>query len=158
MQANSNGQIFGTLHTTLINTPHHPGVIVRGSNLWLDPDVKLSLTNTFHVGFRFNDPADASACGFTGFTPFNGENHAGPLAMISIPSSTRRRGGFLLQMAQQTILLTDEVAPPPALIRAGLDALPAIIRPQVSALAAASSNSLPPASATATPGWPMRAR
>ena len=39
--------------------------------------------NTFNVGFWFNNPADAANCGFTGFTPFNGEHHAGPLAMIS---------------------------------------------------------------------------
>jgi hypothetical protein len=31
-------------------------------------------------------------------------------------------------MAKQPIVLTDEITPPPALIRAGLDALPAIIR------------------------------
>jgi len=31
-------------------------------------------------------------------------------------------------MAKQPIILTDEIAPPPALIRAGLDALPAIVR------------------------------
>ena len=39
--------------------------------------------NTFNVGFWFNNPADAAACGFTGFTPFNGEHQAGPVAMIS---------------------------------------------------------------------------
>jgi hypothetical protein len=39
--------------------------------------------NTFNVGFWFNNPADAAACGFTGVTPFNGEHTAGPLAMIS---------------------------------------------------------------------------
>jgi hypothetical protein len=82
LQANSNGQIFGTLHTTLINTTSHPGVNVRDQIFGSDPDVKLPPTNTFLVGFWFNDPTDASACGFTGFTPFNGENHAGPLAMI----------------------------------------------------------------------------
>ena len=50
-----------------------------------DPDVTLPPTNTFQVGFWFNNPDDATACGFTGFTPFNGEHHAGPLAMISVP-------------------------------------------------------------------------
>lgn len=96
LQANSNGQIFGTLHTTLINTPSHPGVNVRDQIFGFDPDVKLPPTNTFHVGFWFNDPTDASACGFTGFTPFNGENHAGPLAMISTPSSTNGLGPLCL--------------------------------------------------------------
>jgi hypothetical protein len=52
-----------------------------------DPDVALAPTNTFHVGFWFNDPNDAAACGFTGFTPFNGEHHAGPLAFISRPNA-----------------------------------------------------------------------
>jgi integrase/recombinase XerD len=33
-------------------------------------------------------------------------------------------------MAKQAILLTDEIVPPPALVRAGLEALPAIIRAQ----------------------------
>jgi hypothetical protein len=44
-------------------------------------------TNTFHVGFWFNDPNDAASCGFdvTKPTPFNGEHKAGPLAMISLP-------------------------------------------------------------------------
>ena len=94
LQANSDGQIFATLHTTLINTPSHPGsgVNIRDQIFGFDPDVKLPPTNTFHVGFWFNEPIDASACGFTGFTPFNGENHAGPLAMISTPSSTTGLG------------------------------------------------------------------
>ena len=33
-------------------------------------------------------------------------------------------------MGRQPIILTDAIAPPPALIRAGLDALPAIVRAQ----------------------------
>jgi hypothetical protein len=52
-----------------------------------DPAVGLAPTNTFHVGFWFNDPADAAACGFTGTTPFNGEHTAGPLAFITRPSA-----------------------------------------------------------------------
>lgn len=51
-------------------------------------------TNTFHVGFWFNDPQDAVACGFdaTKPTPFNGEHKAGPLAMISVPSAATKLG------------------------------------------------------------------
>jgi hypothetical protein len=47
----------------------------------------LPPTNTFHVGFWFNNPADAAPCGFDPSkpTPFNGEHRAGPLAMISLP-------------------------------------------------------------------------
>jgi hypothetical protein len=57
-----------------------------------DPVVGLDPTNTFHVGFWFNAPEDAADCGFTGFTPFNGEHHAGPLAMISLPESSTELG------------------------------------------------------------------
>ncbi|MBV8707739.1 MAG: hypothetical protein JO150_04780 [Acidobacteriaceae bacterium] len=54
-----------------------------------DPDVSLPPTNTFQVGFWFNNPQDAAACGFdpTKPTPFNGEHKAGPLAMISLPDA-----------------------------------------------------------------------
>jgi hypothetical protein len=48
--------------------------------------------NTFNLGFWFNDPADAAACGFTGATPFNGEHHAGPLAMITRLDATTKLG------------------------------------------------------------------
>jgi hypothetical protein len=61
--------------------------------------------------------------------------------------------------SKQPIILTDEIVPPPALIRAGLEALPAIIRAlRANAPAAASSSSSPPTSATATRAWPTRAR
>ncbi len=33
-------------------------------------------------------------------------------------------------MAREPIILTDQIAPPPALVRAGLETLPAIIRAQ----------------------------
>src|SRR5215475_8604514 len=61
-----------------------------------DPVVGLNPTNTFHVGFWFNAPEDAADCGFTGFTPFNGEHHAGPLAMISLPEATTGLGPLCL--------------------------------------------------------------
>jgi hypothetical protein len=57
-----------------------------------DPDVALTPTNTFHIGFWFNDPNDATACGFTGFTPFNGEHHAGPFAFITRPDANSGLG------------------------------------------------------------------
>ena len=59
-----------------------------------DPDVKLPPTNTFHVGFWFNNPNDAADCGFdvTKPTPFNGEHKAGPLAMISLPDRDTNLG------------------------------------------------------------------
>jgi hypothetical protein len=54
-----------------------------------DPDVALPPTNTFHLGFWFNNPQDAVACHFDpkNPTPFNGEHMAGPLAMISLPDA-----------------------------------------------------------------------
>jgi hypothetical protein len=56
-----------------------------------DPDVRLAPTNTFHLGFWFDNPEDAAAlstCHFdpTKPTPFNGEHKAGPFAMISVPA------------------------------------------------------------------------
>ena len=57
-----------------------------------DPTVGLKPTNTFHVGFWFNDPEQARACGFKGVTPFNGEHHAGPFAMISLPVAATKLG------------------------------------------------------------------
>jgi hypothetical protein len=62
-----------------------------------DPDVALAPTNTFHLGFWFNNPQDAAACGFPAndpskFTPFNGEHKAGPFAMISVPDATTQLG------------------------------------------------------------------
>jgi len=57
-----------------------------------DPAVDLAPTNTFHVGFWFNNPDDAAPCGFPTVTPFNGEHHAGVLAMISLPDATTGLG------------------------------------------------------------------
>ena len=62
-----------------------------------DPSVGLPPTNTFHVGFRFDNPQDAAACGFpandpTKLTPFNGEHKAGPMAMISLPDPVSKLG------------------------------------------------------------------
>jgi hypothetical protein len=62
-----------------------------------DPDVSLPPTNTFHLGFWFNNPQDAKDCGFPAddpkqFTPFNGEHNAGPFAMITAPDPTTQLG------------------------------------------------------------------
>ena len=58
----------------------------------VDKDVALPPTNTFHLGFWFNNPADAGRCGFTGSTPFNGEHKAGPLAFVTRPDATTNLG------------------------------------------------------------------
>jgi hypothetical protein len=53
------------------------------------PATVLKPTNTFHLGFWFNNVDDAQPCaqppGSLKPTPFNGEHKAGPLAMISAP-------------------------------------------------------------------------
>jgi hypothetical protein len=50
-----------------------------------DDAVNLKPVNTFHLGFWFNNPQDAVACGFDASkpTPFNGEHKAGPLAFVT---------------------------------------------------------------------------
>jgi hypothetical protein len=48
------------------------------------------------MGFWFNNPADAGACGFTGTTPFNGEHNAGPLAFVTRPSAATNLGPLCL--------------------------------------------------------------
>lgn len=55
-----------------------------------DGTTKLPPTNTFHLGFWFNNPEDAAPCGFDPSkpTPFNGDHKAGPLAMISTPTES----------------------------------------------------------------------
>ena len=58
----------------------------------VDKDVSLAPTNTFHLGFWFNNPADAGQCGFTGSTPFNGEHNAGPLAFVTRPDARTNLG------------------------------------------------------------------
>jgi hypothetical protein len=59
-----------------------------------DPGSGLVPTHTFHVGFWFNKPEDAAACGFNPAkpTPFNGEQKAGPNAMISLPNPITNLG------------------------------------------------------------------
>ncbi|MBZ5725238.1 MAG: hypothetical protein LAP87_09600 [Acidobacteriia bacterium] len=60
----------------------------------VDQNTLLPPTNAFHVGFWFDDPNDAAACGFNvaSPTPFNGEHKAGPLAMISVPDAVTNLG------------------------------------------------------------------
>jgi hypothetical protein len=54
-------------------------------------------THTFHVGFWFDKPEDAAACGFDPSkpTPFNSEHKAGPNAMISVPDPVSGQGPLL---------------------------------------------------------------
>jgi hypothetical protein len=85
--ANSAGVASATIRSIFVNQ-------IFG----FDPAVGLAPTNTFHVGFWFNNPADASTCGFdvTHPTPFNGEHKAGPLAMITVPNASTNLGPLCL--------------------------------------------------------------
>ncbi|MBI3475455.1 MAG: hypothetical protein HY010_06965 [Acidobacteria bacterium] len=85
LQANGLGHFKTTIKTILLDQ-------IFG----FDPDASLAPTNTFHVGFWFNDPNDANknGCTFdiTKFTPFNGDHHAGPVAFISLPNAQTNLG------------------------------------------------------------------
>jgi len=64
----------------------------------------LKPTNTFHMGFWFNNPEDAAPCGFdrTKPTPFNCEHRAGPLAMISLPVEPANLGPLCMSPTNAT--------------------------------------------------------
>jgi hypothetical protein len=85
LQANGLGHFKTTIKTILLDQ-------IFG----FDPDASLTPTNTFHVGFWFNNPNDANrnGCTFdtTKPTPFNGEHKAGPVAMISLPDNHTNLG------------------------------------------------------------------
>jgi len=83
LQADSSGNVDIVIKTILLDQ-------IFG----FDPAVGLLPTNTFHVGFWFNNPNDAVACGFdpTKPTPFNGQHKAGPNAMISLPNPETNLG------------------------------------------------------------------
>ncbi len=83
LEADSRGEMNASIRTILLDQ-------IFG----FDPDVSLAPTGTFEVGFWFNDPRAAVACGFdaTKPTPFNGEHQAGPLAMISRPDAATGLG------------------------------------------------------------------
>jgi len=83
VKADSNGEAEVAIKTILLDQ-------IFG----FDPAAGLVPTHTFHVGFWFNNPEDAVACGFdpTKPTPFNGEQKAGPNAMISTPNSSTDLG------------------------------------------------------------------
>ncbi len=83
IQADANGNAEVAIKTILLDQ-------IFG----FDPASSLEPTHTFHVGFWFNNPEDAAACGFNPAdpTPFNGEQHAGPNAMISLPNAVTNLG------------------------------------------------------------------
>jgi hypothetical protein len=85
LQSDDNGNASVTIRTILLDQ-------IFGFDADADDDdgttaTVLKPTNTFHMGFWFNNPEDAQPCSSTPIkpTPFNGEHRAGPLAMISVP-------------------------------------------------------------------------
>jgi hypothetical protein len=83
LEADSTGTARVTIQTILLDQ-------IFG----FDAEANLPPRQTLHVGFWFNNPQDAAACGFDPSkpTPFNGEHKAGPLAMISVPDATTTLG------------------------------------------------------------------
>jgi hypothetical protein len=58
-----------------------------------DAATGLAPTNTFHVGFWFDNPQTPVPCGYSGaVTPFNGEHTAGPNAFITRPDAHTNLG------------------------------------------------------------------
>jgi hypothetical protein len=97
VQASGLGTGQVTIHTILIDQ-------IFG----FDPAASLPPTHTFHVGFWFNNPQDAAACGFnvSAPTPFNGEQNAGPNAMISVPDAVTNLGPLCLSPDTSTVPAT----------------------------------------------------
>jgi len=94
VKARSNGDVRVKIQTILLDE-------IFG----FDPIVGLGPTNTFHIGFWFDNPQDAAACGFDPNqpTPFNGDHHAGPLAMISVPDATTGLGPLCTKPDTSTV-------------------------------------------------------
>ena len=83
LQANEQGRVNARVRTILLDQIF--GLVDGGAT-------PVKPTNTFNVGFWFNNPDDAKNCGFTGATPFNGEHKAGPLAFVTLPNATTHLG------------------------------------------------------------------
>jgi len=89
LHSNENGEATATIRTILLNQ-----IFGFDADKLDDGTTRVPPTNTFHVGFWFNNPNDAASCGFDTSkpTPFNGEHKAGPLAMISTPVAPANLG------------------------------------------------------------------
>lgn len=92
LHANDRGRINTVVRTVLLDEVF--GLVSGGAT-------PVPPTNTFHAGFWFNDPADAAPCGFTGTTPFNGEQAAGPLAFVTVPDAATNLGPLCVSPEQK---------------------------------------------------------
>jgi hypothetical protein len=89
LEADDNGNAHAEIRTILLDQ-----IFGFDADKLADGSTRVPPTNTFHVGFWFNNPDDAVPCGFDASkpTPFNGEHKAGPLAMISLPDPKTNLG------------------------------------------------------------------
>jgi hypothetical protein len=87
LHSDDNGNAKVVIKTILLDQIFGFDADVVAGTSTTPPTTVLKPTNTFHMGFWFNNPEDAAPCGFdvSKPTPFNGEHRAGPLAMISVP-------------------------------------------------------------------------
>ena len=85
VEVDANGQAFVTVASKFVDE-------IFG----FDPGASLAPTHAFHVGLWFDSPSDAASCGFSGITPFNGSQNAGPNALISVPNKTTGLGPLCL--------------------------------------------------------------
>jgi hypothetical protein len=94
LQADDNGNAKVVIKTILLDQIFGFDADAVASTDSTAATTVLKPTNTFHLGFWFNDPADAAPCGFDVGkpTPFNGDHRAGPLAMISVPVAPTNLG------------------------------------------------------------------
>ena len=100
IEADSNGEAEVAIKTILLDQ-------IFG----FDPAAGLAPTHAFNVGFWFDNPEDAAACGFNpkNPTPFNGTQNAGPNAMISLPNPVTNLGPLCTGPRKQgsTFVCTD---------------------------------------------------
>jgi hypothetical protein len=77
------GRLRASIRTILLN-----------ETFGFDADEGLTPRQVLNVGFWFNDPEDAAACGFDPLkaTPFNPRGKAGPMAMITVPDGVTGLG------------------------------------------------------------------
>jgi hypothetical protein len=93
LQADSEGTMHVVVRTILLD-----------QLFGFDPEHFLP-TNTFHVGFAFDNPQDAVACGFDPNrpAPFNGAHRSGPMAMISVEDARTGLGPLCTRPDTSTI-------------------------------------------------------
>ena len=83
LETSEEGRVRGAIRATLLD-----------EGFSFDAPIGLAPTGAFNLGFWFDDPAAAAACGVDPArpTPFNAEHAAGPLAMITTPDPSTGLG------------------------------------------------------------------